>query len=502
MNDTTTYLIDKCGYVVHKWVGKYRPGLSVYLLPNGKLLKTGVDKNSPFKSTGGGWIEIQNWDGSIEWSYKLSTETECQHHDVKYMPNGNILAIVYENKTLDEVQIAGRDPKSFNKYFWSEKITELRPIGIDSAEIVWEWKVWDHLIQDFDNERANYGKVELHPELIDANFGDKSQIRDWHHMNSVDYNPKYDQILLSSRHFNEIWVIDHSTTTLEAASHEGGKYGKGGDLLYRWGNPQTYRYGTVEDEQLFHQHDAHWITEGFSYAGSIMIFNNLHGPTGNQYSSVDIIKPPIDSEGNYNNELPYLPATTEWSYTAPNPTDFFAINISGAQMLKSGNVIICNGAKGLFFELDTAKTIVWKYMNPVGIGGILTQGIDPKLSNNVFRCTFYPEDYSAFEGKDLSSKGIIESNNSNSDVCTLFTSIIDNNNNVTNLYPNPSDEQITIETEYLSYTIEIIDIHGERLLTVKNTNTISTKELSNGMYFICLFSESGNVTTKKFIIRR
>ena len=138
MLDSTTYLIDKCGYVVHKWNGHHLPGLSVYLLPNGKLLKTGMDKTSPFSNGGGGgFIEIQNWDGTIEWSYKISTPTECQHHDVKYLPNGNILVIVYDLKNFNEIKKAGKDTSSFHNEFWSEKIRELRPIGNDSAVVVW-----------------------------------------------------------------------------------------------------------------------------------------------------------------------------------------------------------------------------------------------------------------------------------------------------------------------------------------------------------------------------
>ena len=47
-------------------------------------------------------------------------------------------------------------------------------------------------------------------------------------MNSVAYDEKLDQIVLSVRGFNEIWVIDHSTTTAEARTHSGGRQGMGG----------------------------------------------------------------------------------------------------------------------------------------------------------------------------------------------------------------------------------------------------------------------------------
>jgi hypothetical protein len=81
-------------------------------------------------------------------------------------------------------------------------------------------------------------------------------------VNSVSYNAKLDQILISVRSFNEFWIIDHSVTTKEAAGHTGGRSGKGGDLLYRWGNPSAYRAGKTSDQKLFAQHDAHWIPEG------------------------------------------------------------------------------------------------------------------------------------------------------------------------------------------------------------------------------------------------
>ena len=73
------------------------------------------------------------------------------------------------------------------------------------------------------------------------------------HMNAVAYNVELDQIVVSTPRFNEIWIVDHSTTTAQAAGHSGGRWKKGGDLLYRWGNPRAYSRGTKEQQTLFGQ---------------------------------------------------------------------------------------------------------------------------------------------------------------------------------------------------------------------------------------------------------
>ena len=56
---------------------------------------------------------------------------------------------------------------------------------------------------------------------------------DWLHANAVAYNADLDQVLVNSPELNEFWIIDHSTSSAEAAGHNGGRYGKGGDILYR-----------------------------------------------------------------------------------------------------------------------------------------------------------------------------------------------------------------------------------------------------------------------------
>ena len=178
----------------------------------------------------------------------------------------------------------------------------------------------------------------------------------------MDYDAVNDQIILSVRSFNEFWIIDHSTTTAEAAGHTGGNSGKGGDLLYRWGNPSAYDRGTALDQTLGGQHDAGWIPPGFPGHGNIMVFNNFAGPN---FSSVLQLTPPVDGSGNYSIApgQPFGPSAATWEYTATPPTDLYSPFVGGAQRLRNGNTLITEGASGLMFEIDTNETVVWSYQN-------------------------------------------------------------------------------------------------------------------------------------------
>src|SRR6185436_8865970 len=104
----TTYLIDKCGNLVHRWNSAYRPGLAVYLLEDGTLLRAGNIQSSSFSTGGkGGVIERLDWNGNVVWSYTISTAQTLSHHDRKMMPNGNILAIVWVKKNKTAMTAAG-----------------------------------------------------------------------------------------------------------------------------------------------------------------------------------------------------------------------------------------------------------------------------------------------------------------------------------------------------------------------------------------------------------
>jgi len=293
--------------------------------------------------------------------------------------------IAWELKTGAEAIAAGRNPSRLSDgELWADHVIEVAPTGTYGGTIVWEWHSWDHLVQDYDAAKANYGVVADHPELIDINYF-QTPGADWHHINAIDYNADLDQIVLSVRNFSEIWIIDHSTTTSEAAGHTGGNSGMGGDLLYRWGNPQTYDAGSAGDQQLFGQHDAEWIADGLPGAGNILIFNNGQGRPGGDASSVDEIVPPLLPNGTYSNSSAYGPPAPAWSYAASPPTNFYAMRISGSERLPNGHTLVCDGPAGRFFEVTTSGQTVWEY----------------DYAGEVFRVERYGADYSGFDGTDL-----------------------------------------------------------------------------------------------------
>jgi len=379
-----TYIINNDGDILHTWESNYPPGHSVYLLENGYLLRPILLGIHPtFFITGGIGGGVQKFDlnNNLVWDFVYSDTYYVSHHDIEPLPNGNVLMIAWDYKTENEAIANGRNPEFISwGQLWPDYIIEVEPTGPTTGEIVWEWHVWDHLIQDFDPTKENYGDVADHPELIDINYvyNPTNLYVDWLHTNSIDYNEEFDQILLSVRNFCEIWVIDHSTTTEEAAGHLGGNSGKGGDILYRWGNPKAYGKGTDNDKQFFEQHDARWIVEGCPGAGNILVFNNGNGRPNPVYSSIDEIVPSVDEYGTYDySGSAYGPDNPTWTYTASYPGNFYSELMSGSQRLPNGNTLICSTEQFVFFEVTSNKETVWEY----------------NVDNSVFKINRYAIDY-------------------------------------------------------------------------------------------------------------
>ena len=402
-----TYLIDNCGVKLYEWYSdRIGPAASVYLLEDGNLLRTYRPDSTAFSFGGaGGGIEILDPSSNIVWQYELNTDSTLSHHDIEILPNGNVLILAIEFIPALEGFDNG---SSVTADRWSEMILE---IDTSTNNVVWEWHAWDHLIQDRDSNAFNYGEISQHPGRIDINYAFDGSTPDWLHANSIDFNDDLNQIIINIPTFNEFWIIDHSTTTLEAADSLGGVSGKGGEILYRWGNPEAYRRGDSTDRVFEYQHDAHWIDVGLQDEGKIMVFNN-----GDRrlYSSVDIIDPPLDTNNsnNYiltNDASPFGPSGVFWSYA--DSANFFSRRVSGAQRLKNGNTLICSGFQGKLFEVENqTDSVVWEYIIPIQNSvGPISQG-SQAIGNQIFRTHRFSPAYKGFDNLNLIPTAVLELN--------------------------------------------------------------------------------------------
>jgi hypothetical protein len=448
-----TFLIDADARVVHTWHCGFAPAMSAKLLDNGNLLRPCVlpPDEIPFPhSGGGGRVREYSWDGELVWDFRYGDAHRLPHHDVLKLPGGNVLMVVCDRVPAADALAAGRRPNSFTgEYLFSDGVVEVKSTGPTTGEVVWEWHVWDHLVQEQDRTKPNYSAVADHPELIDLNYcansgalvgpgPDLAKLQalgyvgaaagapanspagalsgaDWTHLNCVAYNAELDQIAVTGLGFSEVWIIDHSTSRTASAGHSGGKGGKGGDLLYRWGNPRAYRHGTTADQRLTGPHCASWIGPGVPGAGHLLVFNNRTSPV----SSVEEIAPPVDESGRYARVATsaFAPDKPVWSYSGQNKPDFFSMSFSSAQRLPNGNTLVCLGLPGTILEITPDAKVVWKYglsgstmprfstqfpgrQGPLSVG---RDGMRPSGAT-LFGASRYGPDYPGLAGKDLTPK--------------------------------------------------------------------------------------------------
>ncbi len=486
---TVTYLIDNWGRVVNTWESDYAPGHSVYLLEDGRILRSADDKR----------VQVIEWDGTVVWNYRFFSNNQYErHHDVEMLPNGNVLILAKELKTESEAIAAGRNPALLSDgELWPDFIVEVEPEGATGGNIVWQWHFWDHLIQDYDSSKNNYGVISEHPELLDINFT-RNSTWDWLHSNAVNYNEELDQIIISTRFMNEIHVIDHSTTTEEATGHTGGNHNRGGDFLYRWGNPRVYDRGDSDDQKFFLQHDAQWIKPSLPGEGNILVFNNGNDRPGGNYSSIDEIVPPVDSTGSYyiSSDSAYRPLEQTWIYTTENKTDFYSHAISGAQRLPNGNTLICSGMKGVFFEVTAKKEIVWKYINPVTKNGPLSQGDavpSGGYSNQVFRCYRYAPDYPGLMDKDLTPGDPVELDPTN-----IINKTYSGKNISLQRFPSPSGLKIKVffNNKDKHKRVTIFSINGKEIFKKSTKQNYITWNAANQPCGIYIVKVNGEVFSK------
>lgn len=507
---TKAYMIDNCGNLINEWDRGTRPGLSAYFLENGLMMRT--YKVSPIgqftSASNAGGIELVDWDNNLVWKYEINTSEQLSHHDAVMMPNGNILVLTWEMTYREELIELGRNPNEIapQNFMWSEKILELEPIGENDAKIVWQWHINDHYIQDFDASKTGFGVVSEHPELFDINQPEIGSInsnssRDWTHMNAIDYNEELDQILISVRNTDEVWILDHSTTTEEAATHAGGRYGKGGDILYRWGNPSAYQRGLVGDQLLWGQHGTNWIKSGLANEGALLIYNNGNGKPGTDFSQAQILFPPQDSLGFYssNDTDPFGPPSANTIYGDLNSESFYSPFLSNAQQLENGNTLINAGSPGLIFEVTPDREVVWAYKIPLFGDVPATQGQNVS-SNGNFRAYKFPVDFSGFDDINITPGLPIELNPT---PCNIMTSIDLEEESAFNFIFRSETNSIDLTGEV--HMIESIALYDQQGKVIQRFSS-PDKELKLkdavlfGLFFLAVEVENGKqITTSIFL---
>ncbi len=482
------YLVDDCGYFVNKWTFSDAPRLTCYLLEDGTMVRANTNS-----------IEARDWNNNLLWSADLNTLGYVQHHDIAVMPNGHVLLLVFDIRTSLQSKANGRNPANAIGALKLDAVVEIEITGINQAFEVWRWSFWDHLVQDFDSSKLNFGDVANSPQLLDINY-DLGEMNDYTHCNAIDYNPALNQIMLSARHLSEIYIIEHTSSTQDATGHTGGIYGKGGDFLYRWGNPDVYQQGNPSDQKLFLQHDSKWVKAGYPDAGKISAFSN--GPKfGDSISSIVLFQPEIVANDYIMNNGAFEPQNLDFSWSGVIYGDtMFESRKSGAHFLSNGNFMFTENSKGRITEMDKSGIILWTYVNPQGLNLYNQYDILQQYSTAIFRGEKYESNYLGLIGKDLSPKGLIEDQNTLSVTCNSSLGIdVQNLNKI--FVANPVTDQILAFIEPLEFVnLTIMSVTGKTCYYIKD---FSGKELSvqldSGIYFVT-YEKEGKVYSQKIIV--
>ena len=335
--DSSAYLIDMDGRVVHRWRFEgIRPGFG-RLLDDGHLLMTGSDPELPDPPPDeptkppppferhvtrlGGYhtnlVEV-DWDGNVVWEY----ENRSQHHDFFRFANGNTMVPVWvelSDELHRRVRGGHRRPRERLPRLLGDDLVELDHDG-NEVRRIHVWELLDPV------------KDPINPTL---------RRWEWTHLNSIDVNDAGD-VLFSARSNDRVGVISAET----------------GALAFRFTQTRA-------------QHHATWVD-----GGNIQVFDN--GADSSRVIEID-------------------PSTGDvvWEYHGMPRYQFFSGHISGASRLWSGNVLVCEGTSGRLFEVTRDQTVVWEWINPF----VNYRKGEPTVS--IYRAYRYGPDFPGLAGRDL-----------------------------------------------------------------------------------------------------
>ena len=416
--------------LVHTWTSNYNCAGASRLLRDSSVMFVG---RNPEDWSGGvlqsGRFQIITWDGDVVWDFQYSSSTYCPHHNI------DVIYYTDDPKETPNLLLACYEKVSGTSSL-VDKVTEIKRTGQTTGDIVWEWHAWDHRTSSPND----------HPELLkESSTGGMGE---WTHLNSVHYNRDLDQVVCGLKSFREFVIIDHSTSTQEAAGSTGGKYGMGGDILYRWGKASNY--GFSGSDYLSGFHSARWVlnkmlgtNDEVPGGGNIVIFHN-------DQSELLEVEPPGDGDGIYPREPneAFGPDEPIWSQDMSS----LGRNEGSIQKLPNGNYFVSDNRSAIF-EMTPAGDKVWT------------------MSVTAMQAFKYPLTY--FDQVTPVNENTISAQK----------------NTTPKVYLNPVCGTITISFKYLrnSAEISIFTISGKKLFSgTVNQNHFAwnAKNNPNGVYLV------------------
>ncbi|MFA5834075.1 MAG: aryl-sulfate sulfotransferase [Bacteroidota bacterium] len=209
-------------------------------------------------------------------------------HELQILPNGNVLLIALENKTIDMSKLVSGG--NTNATIIGNHLQEIDPAG----NVLFEWKCWDNL------------------NILDATHVNlTAQTIDYVHMNAIAVDID-GNILISNRHLSEIMKINRTT----------------GRVMWRFGgknNQFTYVNDPLNGPS--YQHDIRVLPNG-NY--TVMDNGNYHSPS-------------VSRAVEYKLDTVAMTATLVWQYR--HTPDRYTWWMGNVQRLPNGNTLI-NWADG------------------------------------------------------------------------------------------------------------------------------------------------------------
>lgn len=309
------YLMDMAGKVVHTWTYQQRKRMTyrnhAIMLDGGYLVVINEPRN----------VQKLDWQSNLVWKLDIASD-----HDVVETPDGSLYLIAVETKQyrglivkFPSIVRLDRDAKELERWSAYDHLDEIRrafdtrsslDAVIDSMEALGEQLAFDQTV----------------PGRVDVTALKGKTIYDYLHMNTISLLPDNalgrtdsrfaaGNLLVCFRNINQIAVLQKDTK----------------EILWTWG-----------EGALQWPHHPTMLENG-----NILIFDNgvLRG-----YSRVI--------------ELDPRTASIEWEYVGSPPESFYSYTRGSAQRLPNGNTLVCEGDRGVAFEVTRGGEMVWRWVNP------------------------------------------------------------------------------------------------------------------------------------------